>query len=181
MSEPRTDADIVSGLRASMPNSPTFVDGVERFLGAHPRRPRAVSSRPLGDEELRMLDRGHASAWVTRRAAAEIRKLRKSVKNLVEATPAAFNIIEADNARLREAIVAALDKGPTNDDWCIILRDALKEPAAEPTGEKWRTCNRGHQPVKWPGWGSCPLCVMVEVLRDQEPEPAGEGPDVEHP
>ncbi len=75
-------------------------------------------SEPLTDEELQMLTSlarqlsdvnpvehaGEADKDLVDRAAAEIRGLRKSVKNLVEAAPAAFNIIEAENARLRTAL-----------------------------------------------------------------------------
>ncbi len=62
-------------------------------------------SEPLTEVELDVLtQQGPRKCGTTlrRKAVAEIHDLRKSVKNLVEATPAAFNIIEADNAKLRE-------------------------------------------------------------------------------
>lgn len=47
-------------------------------------------------------------------------------------------------------------------------RYSAAEPAGQP--DDWRDCNRGHQPVRWRGHGGCPLCVMVEILRNQEPD-----------
>ncbi len=69
-------------------------------------------SEKLTESELIILaERKYDVEFIGARAVAQIRELR------------------AENAKLREAIVDALDKRPTDDSWCIILRAVLKDAA----------------------------------------------------
>lgn len=69
--------------------------------------------------------------------------------------------LEAENAKLREAIANALDKGPTDDSWCIILRGALKG-AAEPAGDP--SCLHCGVPIDSEP-GLCSVCKPAAVAK----------------